>query len=61
MILVSDGSRRLRRDDGGGNEARGEPCGRVNIVRNQEDVTLNVIEGTRKRTLSHEQSTMSAL
>ena len=38
----------------------GEPCGRVNIVRNQADVILSVVEGTRKSTPSREPSTTSA-
>ena len=34
-------------------------CGRVNIARNQEEVILSVVEGTRKRMPSREQSTTS--
>jgi len=41
-------------------EAGGEPCGRVNIVRNQDEVILRVIEGTQKSTPSREPSTTSA-
>jgi hypothetical protein len=39
----------------------GGPCGRVNIVRNQAEVILSVVEGTRKRTPSRELRTTSAL
>jgi hypothetical protein len=41
-------------------EEGGEPCGRVNIVRNQAEVILRVIEGTQKSTPSREPSTTSA-
>ena len=35
-------------------EVGGEPRGRVNIVRNQAEVILSVVEGTRKGTSSCE-------
>jgi hypothetical protein len=41
-------------------EEGGEPCGRVNIVRNQDEVILRVIEGMQKSTPSREPSTTSA-
>jgi len=41
--------------------SRGEPCGRVNIIRNQGAVMIpSVIEGTQKRTLSRERDLRTA-